>query len=81
MAKGLYGRLRKDGRVYKIFSIGWCCIFFKAWCLLHGDWIARRIEQVSDDLRKLNEGTGERCCSTWVEHQQGILASWVSSDR
>jgi PadR family transcriptional regulator PadR len=46
---------------------------------LHGYGIARRIEQVSDDLLKLNEGT-VYASLTRLQHQRWISASWGASE-
>jgi PadR family transcriptional regulator, regulatory protein PadR len=46
---------------------------------LHGYGIARRIEQVSEDLLKLNEGT-VYASLTRLQHQRWISASWGASD-
>jgi PadR family transcriptional regulator PadR len=46
---------------------------------LHGYGIARRIEQVSDDLLKLNEGTAYASL-TRLQHQRWISASWGASE-
>ena len=41
----------------------------------HGYGIARRIEQVSDDILKLNEGTVYAALMR-LQHQRWISASW-----
>lgn len=46
---------------------------------LHGYGIARRIEQVSDDILKLNEGTVYAALMR-LQHQRWISASWGTSD-
>ena len=46
---------------------------------LHGYGIARRIEQVSDDALKLNEGT-VYASLTRLQHQRWISASWGASE-
>ena len=46
---------------------------------LHGYGIARRIEQISDDLLKLNEGT-VYASLTRLQHQRWISASWGASE-
>jgi transcriptional regulator len=46
---------------------------------LHGYGIARRIEQVSEDLLKLNEGT-VYASLTRLQHQRWISASWGASE-
>jgi transcriptional regulator len=46
---------------------------------LHGYGIARRIEQVSDDLLKLNEGTVYTALMR-LQHQRWIVASWGTSE-
>ena len=46
---------------------------------LHGYGIARRIEQISEDLLKLNEGT-VYASLTRLQHQRWISASWGVSD-
>ena len=46
---------------------------------LHGYGIARRIEQISDDALKLNEGT-VYASLTRLQHQRWISASWGASD-
>lgn len=46
---------------------------------LHGYGIARRIEQVSDDVLKLNEGT-VYASLTRLQHQSWISASWGASE-
>jgi transcriptional regulator len=45
----------------------------------HGYGIARRIEQVSDDILKLNEGTVYTALMR-LQHQRWISANWGSSD-
>ncbi len=45
----------------------------------HGYGIARRIEQVSEDLLTLNEGTGYTALMR-LQHQRSISASWGASD-
>jgi transcriptional regulator len=45
----------------------------------HGYGIARRIEQVSDDLLKLNEGTVYAALMR-LRHRRWISASWGTSD-
>ena len=45
----------------------------------HGYGIARRIEQVSDDILKLNEGTVYAALMR-LQHQQWISASWGASE-
>ena len=45
----------------------------------HGYGIARRIEQVSDDLLKLNEGTVYTALMR-LQHRQWISASWGTSE-
>ena len=42
---------------------------------LHGYGIARRIEQISEDVLKLNEGT-VYASLTRLQHQRWIAASW-----
>lgn len=44
----------------------------------HGYGIARRIEQVSDDILKLNEGTVYAALMR-LQHRRWILASWGAS--
>jgi PadR family transcriptional regulator PadR len=46
---------------------------------LHGYGIARRIEQISEDLLKLNEGT-VYASLTRLQHQGWISASWGASE-
>ncbi len=46
---------------------------------LHGYGIARRIEQVSEDLLKLNEGTVYASLMR-LQHQRWISASWGASE-
>jgi PadR family transcriptional regulator, regulatory protein PadR len=46
---------------------------------LHGYGIARRIEQISDDALKLNEGT-VYASLTRLQHQRWISASWGASE-
>ena len=46
---------------------------------LHGYGIARRIEQISDDLLRLNEGT-VYASLTRLQHQRWISASWGASE-
>ena len=46
---------------------------------LHGYGIARRIEQISEDVLKLNEGT-VYASLTRLQHQQWISASWGVSE-
>jgi PadR family transcriptional regulator, regulatory protein PadR len=46
---------------------------------LHGYGIARRIEQISDDILKLNEGT-VYASLTRLLHQRWIVASWGISE-
>ena len=46
---------------------------------LHGYGIARRIEQISDDLLKLNEGT-VYASLTRLQHQRWISATWGASE-
>jgi PadR family transcriptional regulator, regulatory protein PadR len=45
----------------------------------HGYGIARRIEQMSDDILKLNEGTVYAALMR-LQHQRWISASWGTSD-
>jgi len=45
----------------------------------HGYGIARRIEQVSDDILKLNEGTVYAALMR-LQHQRWISASWGASE-
>jgi PadR family transcriptional regulator PadR len=46
---------------------------------LHGYGIARRIEQISEDVLKLNEGT-VHASLTRLQHQRWISASWGVSE-
>ena len=46
---------------------------------LHGYGIARRIEQVSDDALKLNEGTVYAALMR-LQHHRWITASWGASE-
>jgi transcriptional regulator len=46
---------------------------------LHGYGIARRIEQISDDLLKLNEGTVYASLMRLL-HQRWISATWGASE-
>jgi PadR family transcriptional regulator, regulatory protein PadR len=46
---------------------------------LHGYGIARRIEQISEDLLKLNEGTVYAALMR-LQHQRWISASWGASE-
>jgi PadR family transcriptional regulator PadR len=46
---------------------------------LHGYGIARRIEQISDDMLKLNEGTVYASLMR-LQHQKWITASWGTSE-
>ena len=46
---------------------------------LHGYGIARRIEQISDDLLRLNEGTVYAALMR-LQHQRWIVASWGTSE-
>jgi transcriptional regulator len=46
---------------------------------LHGDGIARRNEQISDDVLKLNEGT-VYASLTRLQHQRWISATWGVSE-
>src|SRR5688572_9864192 len=46
---------------------------------LHGYGIARRIEQISDDALKLNEGT-VYASLTRLQHRRWISASWGASE-
>ena len=46
---------------------------------LHGYGIARRIEQISDDMLKLNEGT-VYASLTRLQHARWISASWGTSE-
>jgi PadR family transcriptional regulator PadR len=45
----------------------------------HGYGIARRIEQISEDLLKLNEGT-VYASLTRLQHERWISASWGASE-
>ena len=45
----------------------------------HGYGIARRIEQMSDDILKLNEGTVYAALMR-LQHQRWITASWGTSE-
>ena len=45
----------------------------------HGYGIARRIEQVSEDILKLNEGT-VYAALTRLQHRRWIAASWGASE-
>jgi len=45
----------------------------------HGYGLARRIEQVSDDILKLNEGTVYQAL-TRLQHRRFISASWGTSE-
>ena len=45
----------------------------------HGYGIARRIEQVSEDLLRLNEGTVYAALMR-LQHQRWIVASWGASE-
>jgi PadR family transcriptional regulator PadR len=45
----------------------------------HGYGIARRIEQISDDLLRLNEGTVYASLMR-LQHQRWIVASWGASE-
>jgi PadR family transcriptional regulator PadR len=45
----------------------------------HGYGIARRIEQVSDDILKLNEGTVYAALMR-LQHQRWVSASWGASE-
>ena len=45
----------------------------------HGYGIARRIEQISDDLLKLNEGTVYASLMR-LQHQRWISANWGTSE-
>jgi transcriptional regulator len=45
----------------------------------HGYGIARRIEQISDDLLKLNEGTVYQALMR-LQHRKWISASWGTSE-
>jgi transcriptional regulator len=58
--------------------ISWCCRRSGAWPL-HGYGIARRIEQISEDVLKLNEGT-VYASLTRLQHQRWISASWGLSE-
>jgi PadR family transcriptional regulator PadR len=46
---------------------------------LHGYGIARRLEQISDELLKLNEGT-VYASVTRLQHRRWISASWGASE-
>lgn len=46
---------------------------------LHGYGIARRIEQISEDILKLNEGTVYASLMR-LQHQRWISASWGASE-
>ena len=46
---------------------------------LHGYGVARRIEQISDDVLKLNEGT-VYASLTRLQHQRWISAKWGASE-
>ena len=46
---------------------------------LHGYGIARRIEQISDDLLKLNEGTVYASLMR-LQHRRWITATWGASE-
>jgi PadR family transcriptional regulator, regulatory protein PadR len=46
---------------------------------LHGYGIARRIEQISDDMLKLNEGTVYASLMR-LQHARWITASWGTSE-
>ena len=46
---------------------------------LHGDWIARRIEQVSEDVLQLNQGTIYASLLR-LQQRRWISASWGTSD-
>jgi transcriptional regulator len=46
---------------------------------LHGYGIARRLEQISDDLLKLNEGTVYAALMR-LQHQRWISATWGASE-
>jgi PadR family transcriptional regulator, regulatory protein PadR len=46
---------------------------------LHGYGLARRIEQISEDLLRLNEGT-VYAALTRLQHQRWITASWGASE-
>jgi PadR family transcriptional regulator, regulatory protein PadR len=46
---------------------------------LHGYGIARRIEQISDDILKLNEGTVYQALMR-LQHRRWISASWGASE-
>jgi PadR family transcriptional regulator PadR len=46
---------------------------------LHGYGIARRLEQVSEDILKLNEGTVYTALMR-LQHQRWISASWGASE-
>jgi transcriptional regulator len=46
---------------------------------LHGYGIARRIEQISEDILKLNEGT-MYVALTRLQHRRWITATWGASE-
>ena len=46
----------------------------------HGYGIARRIEQVSDDILKLNEGTVYQALMR-LQHRRWISATWGASEK
>jgi PadR family transcriptional regulator PadR len=46
---------------------------------LHGYGLARRIEQISEDILKLNEGT-VYASLTRLQHRRWIAASWGASE-
>jgi transcriptional regulator len=46
---------------------------------LHGYGVARRIEQISEDVLKLNEGT-VYASLTRLQHQRWISAKWGASE-
>lgn len=46
---------------------------------LHGYGVARRLEQISDDLLKLNEGTVYASLMR-LQHQRWISATWGTSE-
>jgi len=46
---------------------------------LHGYGLARRIEQISDDLLKLNEGTVYAALMR-LQHRRWISATWGASE-
>ena len=46
---------------------------------LHGYGVARRLEQVSEDILKLNEGTVYTALMR-LQHQRWISASWGASE-